>query len=125
MSWREVVNPAYVQNTEAQRHNALVVALEHRFYGRSIPLNMTFTTANLHYLSSRQALEDLVKFREYITERHQLTQNGTNTWVAFGCSYPGCLSAWARSKYPHLFNASLAGSAVRVISMQCSLSLSC
>lgn len=111
LSWQEVVNPSYVQNSEAQRHGALVVALEHRFYGKSIPLNMSFESDNLRYLSSRQALEDLVKFREHIIDQRALQQNGTNTWVVFGCSYPGCLSAWARSKYPHLFNASLAGSA--------------
>jgi hypothetical protein len=33
----------------AERHRALIVAVEHRFYGESIP-TPDFTTANLRFL---------------------------------------------------------------------------
>jgi len=41
-----------------------VVSLEHRYYGKSTPFD-TFSTENLKYLSSKQALFDLAVFRQY------------------------------------------------------------
>ena len=40
---------------------AMVVAVEHRYYGSSLPVS-DFTTENLRYLSSKQALADLARF---------------------------------------------------------------
>jgi len=41
---------------------------------------------NLKYLSSEQALADLASFRQYMTDKLQLSGN---KWIAFGGSYPG------------------------------------
>lgn len=84
------------------------VAVEHRFYGQSVP-NGDSSTANLKYLSSAQALEDLVTIRGAITAQYNLPSN--TQWVTFGGSYSGSLSAWARSKYPNLFVGAFATSA--------------
>ncbi|KAB0402633.1 hypothetical protein E2I00_000603, partial [Balaenoptera physalus] len=71
---------------------ALVIGLEHRFYGLSIPAE-GLDVAQLRFLSSRHA-----------------------PWLCFGGSYAGSLAAWARLKFPHLIFASVASSApVRAI----------
>src|SRR3989338_44868 len=51
-------------STYAQKHNALQLSLEHRFYSPIAATNPTATlaTENLQYLSSQQALADLADF---------------------------------------------------------------
>lgn len=93
----------------AQTYGALVVALEHRFYGASIP-TPDLSTANLRVLSSHQAVADVSTF---ITQYLQPTFNVTpavNKIVTFGGSYPGALSAWLRLRLPHLIHTALSTS---------------
>eukprot|EP01044_Picomonas_judraskeda_P000206 COSAG03_NODE_8_length_24035_cov_36.331885_20_plen_1405_part_00 len=92
----------------AKAEGALILALEHRYYGESIPVD-DFSTPNLRFLSSHQALADLASFHTYITSLYSLT--AANRWVTFGGSYPGMMAAWARTQYPHLFFASVSSSA--------------
>ena len=93
----------------AKEMGALILALEHRYYGDSIPVP-DFSTANLRFLSSQQALADIASFHAKITALYNLTPED-NRWVSFGGSYPGMLAAWARREYPHLIYASIASSA--------------
>ena len=44
----------------AEKHNALLIDVEHRFYGESYP-TADMSTENLQYLSSSQALADLAR----------------------------------------------------------------
>jgi thymus-specific serine protease len=92
----------------AERHGALIVAVEHRFYGESYPTD-DLTTESLSYLSSRQALEDLATIHEHIMQQFGLTTS--NQWISFGGSYPGMMAGWFRLKYPHLVTAAIASSA--------------
>ncbi|XP_066494796.1 thymus-specific serine protease [Tiliqua scincoides] len=92
----------------AEKYGALLVALEHRFYGASINPD-GLEDHNLWFLSSQQALLDLVSFHRYVTQKYSLTPN--NTWICFGGSYPGSLAAWFRLKFPHLVFAAVASSA--------------
>jgi len=101
------VSDHFVTGQLGQQYKALIVTLEHRFYGKSIPGNDS-STANLKYLSSDLALEDAVQFREHITEQYKLPAN--TMWVVFGGSYSGALAAWARLKYPNLFVGAFATS---------------
>lgn len=98
------------------RFNALLLGLEHRYYGGSAFDGVeTFAVENLKFLSSRQALADAAAFREFIAA------HGLNAappldlrdaqWVTFGGSYSGALSAWARQLYPQHFAAAVASSA--------------
>jgi pimeloyl-ACP methyl ester carboxylesterase len=89
-------------------NNALMFAVEHRFYGQSRPLGDT-SLKSLAYLSSEQALADLATFRQAMARRFKLTD--ANRWITFGGSYPGALSAWFRYKYPHLVYGAVASSA--------------
>ncbi|KAJ8764228.1 hypothetical protein K2173_005968 [Erythroxylum novogranatense] len=98
----------------AKKFGAAVVALEHRYYGKSVPFD-SLTTENLRYLSSKQALFDLAVFRHHYQEILSYKLNRTNVenpWFFFGVSYAGALSAWFRLKFPHLTCGSLASSAV-------------
>ena len=102
----------------ASKMGALMIALEHRYYGKSLPVG-DMSVANLKYLSSAQALADLARFIEYLTVDYQpfpvdvgstpplrLMSLATHSkLVSFGGSYPGALSAWLPLKFP----ASLAG----------------
>lgn len=49
----------------AKRHHAKLVALEHRYYGESLPFN-SFAPDKLSYLSTKAALKDLARFQEYM-----------------------------------------------------------
>lgn len=83
--------------------------MEHRYYGQSVPVG-DYSTANLRWLSSEQALADLASFVGAMNAAHGL-QPPANKWVAFGGSYPGMLACWLRLKYPHLVHAAVASSA--------------
>ncbi|WP_239005271.1 S28 family serine protease [Legionella sp. MW5194] len=90
----------------AQQFHARLVALEHRYYGESHPF-ATLSAANLRYLSTDAALDDLANFQQQLSkERHW-----TGRWIAFGGSYPGSLAAYYRLKYPELAAGALASSA--------------
>ncbi|XP_053123064.1 thymus-specific serine protease [Hemicordylus capensis] len=92
----------------ARKYGALVVALEHRFYGASLNPD-GLEDHNLQFLSSQQALADLVSFHRFVTQKYALKSN--TTWICFGGSYPGSLAAWFRLKFPHLVFAAVASSA--------------
>lgn len=96
-----------------QETGALMVALEHRFYGchnkSACPVSSFLPADALKHLSSRQALSDLASFHQHITEEYSLTSS--NKWVSWGGSYPGMLAGWFRLRFPHLVHASVASSA--------------
>lgn len=69
----------------AAPHGALLLALEHRFYGQSLP-TPDFSTASLRLLSHDKALADLRTFRAHATQRFSLPPD--TRWLAFGGSYP-------------------------------------
>nr|XP_043605948.1 probable serine protease EDA2 [Erigeron canadensis] len=98
----------------AKKFGAAIVTLEHRYYGKSSPYK-SFTTENLKFLSSKQALFDLAAFRQFYQESLNLKlnrENLENPWFVFGISYAGALSAWFRLKFPHLTCGSVASSGV-------------
>ncbi|GER40491.1 serine carboxypeptidase S28 family protein [Striga asiatica] len=92
---------------------AMLVFIEHRFYGKSMPFGGSQSTAysnstTLGYLSSTQALAD------YATLILDLKKNLTAEKcpvVVFGGSYGGMLAAWFRLKYPHVAIGALSSSA--------------
>ncbi|XP_030548563.2 lysosomal Pro-X carboxypeptidase-like [Rhodamnia argentea] len=104
-------NTGFVFET-APRFHALLVFIEHRFYGKSIPFggNKAVASSNsstLGYLSSTQALAD------YATLITDLKKNWTaedSPVVVFGGSYGGMLAAWFRLKYPHIAIGALSSS---------------
>jgi serine protease 16 len=92
----------------AAQYGALIVSLEHRFYGASIP-TADYSTSNMYYLSSHQAIADLAAFFTlYLKPTYNLTVK--NKVVTYGGSYPGALSAWARLRLPHIVHTALSTS---------------
>lgn len=103
----------------AQEFSALVISVEHRFYGVSQPFGFdenSYSTDNLKYLTADQALEDLATIIQALKTNSTLINlfgiSERNPFITVGGSYPGALSAWFRAKYPHLTAGALASSAV-------------
>jgi serine protease 16 len=92
-----------------KKQHALLLALEHRFYGKSIPTS-DLSVKNLALLSAHQALADLAGFSAHIRGMFNLDDD-QNKWVSWGGSYPGMLSAWFRLKFPNLVHAAVSSSA--------------
>ncbi|CAK4711916.1 hypothetical protein LEN26_008219 [Aphanomyces euteiches] len=93
-------------NVLAKKHKALIVSLEHRYYGKSQPV-ADYSVENLKYLTAEQALNDMITFQDHLTEKRKLVNA---KWVAFGGSYPGMLAAWAKLKHGDRFVGSVASS---------------
>eukprot|EP01029_Cantina_marsupialis_P028215 TRINITY_DN775871_c0_g1_i1.p1 TRINITY_DN775871_c0_g1~~TRINITY_DN775871_c0_g1_i1.p1 ORF type:complete len:496 (-),score=158.63 TRINITY_DN775871_c0_g1_i1:235-1578(-) len=91
----------------ARKYRGAVVALEHRYYGKSHP-TPDMSTANLKYLSSEQALQDAANF---MTNFDQVKPYFSGKTIVLGGSYPGVLSGAFRLKFPHLVAGSVASSA--------------
>jgi len=86
-------------------HNAKLMALEHRFYGKSQPFD-NWATQNFGYLNAEQALADIATFLgEFAAKQDRKV-------IVIGGSYPGALSAWFREKYPHMAVAAWSSSGV-------------
>lgn len=109
LTWQVLVSSDHCNDMVemANDHGALLLALEHRFYGPSTPDN-DYSNENLRFLSSEQALGDIASFYSAMSEKFQLTSK--NKWVSFGGSYPGMMAAMARLRYPHLFHAAVSSS---------------
>ena len=93
----------------AQSFNAMLVFVEHRFYGRSMPWegNATLSYANvttLSLLTSEQAIADYVQFVDWMRGGGHETEVGPFSQcrgncssipvIVFGGSYGGMLAAW-------------------------------
>ena len=48
--------------------NAMLIVLEHRYYGKSVPVP-DLTTPNMKYCSSEQALADIANFADVMGEQ--------------------------------------------------------
>ncbi|XP_020246238.1 LOW QUALITY PROTEIN: lysosomal Pro-X carboxypeptidase-like, partial [Asparagus officinalis] len=96
----------------APTFNALIVYIEHRYFGKSIPfgsLKHAYKNAStLGYLSASQALADTAVLIRSL--KANLSTTGSPV-VVFGGSYGGILATWFRLKYPHVALGALASSA--------------
>ena len=92
--------------------NCLFLVLEHRYYGASQPFP-DWSSENLKYLNSTQALADLDYFIK--TKKAEISDKygaGVRKVVTIGGSYPGALSAWFKSQYPTTADAAWSSSGV-------------
>jgi pimeloyl-ACP methyl ester carboxylesterase len=90
----------------AKTLGAAVIALEHRYYGKSLPFANP-KVEDMKYLSIGAALADLDAFETFA--KTNLGLGGK--WIALGGSYSGMLSAFYREKYPQQVVGAWASSA--------------
>ncbi|KAL8969864.1 MAG: hypothetical protein Q9183_001792 [Haloplaca sp. 2 TL-2023] len=98
----------------AKATNGIGVILEHRYYGTSFP-TPDLSTENLRFLTTEQAVRDMVFFAENVVfegfEGVDLTARGS-AWVAYGGSYAGALVAFLRKGYPEVYWGAISSSGV-------------
>ncbi|KAI6190813.1 Peptidase S28 family-containing protein [Aphelenchoides bicaudatus] len=87
---------------------ALVIQLEHRFFGSNTGLG-ELSSDNLKYLNTKQALADLNEFvKGYNVQRKFKAPR----WVFFGGSYPGTMAALFKREYPNSIQGAISSSSV-------------
>eukprot|EP00743_Colponemidia_sp_Colp-15_P003474 GILK01003752.1.p1 GENE.GILK01003752.1~~GILK01003752.1.p1 ORF type:complete len:497 (+),score=49.29 GILK01003752.1:86-1576(+) len=87
-----------------------IVALEHRYYGKSLPFgNSSYELQNLVHLKIDNVLADLAAFVQYLKRANPFLEK--SPVFVFGGSYGGLLSALFRIKYPDVVAGSIASSA--------------
>lgn len=98
----------------AKATNGLGVILEHRYYGKSIPVP-DFSTENLRFLTTDQALADTAYFAKNVKfeglEDVDLSPE-TTPWIAYGGSYAGAFVAFLRVVYPDVYFGAISSSGV-------------
>jgi len=94
----------------AEELSALIVVVEHRFFGASIPQGWNASNG-LELLTMQQAVADLAVFRDKF-QRQVLAPQGMSqsVWLTVGCGYGGALATWARTKHPKHFAGAWASS---------------
>ncbi|EFQ25760.1 serine carboxypeptidase S28 [Colletotrichum graminicola] len=99
----------------AEATNGVGIILEHRYYGRSYP-TPDFSTKNLRFLTTDQALADTAYFAQHVVfpgklATLNLTAPGT-PWIMYGGSYAGAFVAFLRKVYPDVFWGAISSSGV-------------
>ncbi|KAL0935583.1 serine carboxypeptidase s28 [Colletotrichum truncatum] len=99
----------------AEATNGVGVILEHRYYGRSVPTS-DFSTENLRFLTTDQALADTAYFAQNIVFPGKLSNVSLTApdtpWIMYGGSYAGAFVAFLRKVYPDVFWGAISSSGV-------------
>ncbi|ORY04434.1 peptidase S28 [Basidiobolus meristosporus CBS 931.73] len=90
----------------AEATHGLMVSLEHRYYGKSLPTAKS-TFEGMKYLTVDQGLAD---FANFIKKFKYQGVTAKTKWALVGGSYAGAQASWGRQKYPELIHAALASS---------------
>ncbi|TDL22164.1 peptidase S28 [Rickenella mellea] len=97
----------------AKATNGLGIVLEHRYYGKSIPV-YNFSTDSMRWLNNAQSAADSANFMANVKFEgidSDLTAPGT-PWIYYGGSYAGARAAHMRVLYPELVFGAIASSGV-------------
>ncbi|KAF3648650.1 putative lysosomal Pro-X carboxypeptidase-like [Capsicum annuum] len=96
----------------APQFKALLVYMEHRFYGKSRPfgtMEEALKDEDIRgYFNSAQAIADYAQLLLHIKEKYSAQKAPI---IVIGGSYGGMLASWFRMKYPHIALGALASSA--------------
>ncbi|KLO17492.1 peptidase S28 [Schizopora paradoxa] len=90
----------------AEESNGMMLTLEHRYFGLSLPFgNDSFTNENIGFLTLDNVLLDAVNFVEWI--RSTVPGANDSKVIVMGGSYGGFLSSTLRINYPDTFFGSI------------------
>ncbi|XP_047085092.1 lysosomal Pro-X carboxypeptidase-like [Lolium rigidum] len=96
----------------APSFRAMLVFIEHRYYGHSVPFGSEEAafrnTSTAGYLTTTQAVADYATLVQSL--KSNLSAHAAPV-IVFGGSYGGMLAAWMRMKYPHVVIGAIASSA--------------
>ncbi|KAL5580173.1 hypothetical protein UlMin_012615 [Ulmus minor] len=96
----------------AQHFKALLLYIEHRYYGKSIPFGSREAalknSRTLGYFNSAQAIADYAAVILHVKKKLHAQNSPV---IVIGGSYGGMLASWFRLKYPHIALGALASSA--------------
>ncbi|KAH3755954.1 serine carboxypeptidase S28 family protein [Pelomyxa schiedti] len=97
----------------AQQNSGVVLTLEHRYFGESLPFT-DLSTQHLYWLTVDQVLEDVASFIRYYQEIVNSKYNKTdrNKVVVMGGSYAGMLVSNLRLTYPDIIDVAWSSSGV-------------
>lgn len=97
----------------ARATGGIGIVLEHRYYGKSVPVQ-NFTTDSLRFLNNDQSAADSANFMKNVkldAVDNDVTAPGT-PWIYYGGSYAGARAAHMRILYPEIVYGAIASSAV-------------
>ncbi|RUO95690.1 serine carboxypeptidase S28-domain-containing protein [Jimgerdemannia flammicorona] len=83
-----------------------MILIEYQYYGESTPFP-DYSTENMHFLNTEQALVDMAYFINIV----KIPTSHAPPWIMYGGSYSGNIAAWMRLKYPDIVFAAVASSA--------------
>ncbi|KAM5542175.1 hypothetical protein V8D89_004048 [Ganoderma adspersum] len=102
-----------IVNILANATNGLGIVLEHRYYGKSVPV-LNFTTDSLRWLNNEQAAADSANFISSVKIPGISTSVTApkTPWIYYGGSYGGARAAHMRVLYPDIVFGAIASSGV-------------
>eukprot|EP00825_Cyclidium_porcatum_P018766 TRINITY_DN2135_c0_g1_i3.p1 TRINITY_DN2135_c0_g1~~TRINITY_DN2135_c0_g1_i3.p1 ORF type:complete len:442 (+),score=68.37 TRINITY_DN2135_c0_g1_i3:540-1865(+) len=106
-------NSGFFNEDLASHFGALIVYMEHRYFGDSWPFGdeqTSFLPQNAVYLTSLQALYDYVTFLNFIRKVYNCPRE-TCSVIVTGGSYGAMLASWFRLKFPNVVDGAYAASA--------------
>uniref|UniRef100_A0A182IUD0 Prolylcarboxypeptidase n=1 Tax=Anopheles atroparvus TaxID=41427 RepID=A0A182IUD0_ANOAO len=95
----------------ARREGAWLFSNEHRYYGRSAPVD-DYSAPNMRFLTVEQALIDLIEWIDYL--RNEVVRDPEAKVILHGLGYGGAVAIWARQRFPNLVDGAW-GSTASVI----------
>jgi len=89
----------------AKKYGGLVVYLEHRYFGESMPFGeQSLAKGNVQYSRLQNTLMDMASTIQHIRGVYNAEKSPA---VAFGGSYGGELATWLRMKFPSIIQAAV------------------
>jgi lysosomal Pro-X carboxypeptidase len=92
-------NTGFYNDLVKKEMSGLLVYLEHRYFGESMPFGSkeaSYSKENLTFLTTQEAVADLARFAQQLKKE----RCPDCPVIAFGGSYGGMLACWLRMKYP-------------------------